>query len=140
MSWKAWTAYGFGYEIWTKDHFNKVIEFIIERDNYKGTEMESELRKCEDSWDVYGLLDEFASQRVAEIINKAEGLTVVRGYAPCGDTDQEEMLGIEPCYPWTMTKKDKQLTREQAYDLLVKYGKLLGIAEEPDYFDASYCG
>jgi hypothetical protein len=81
-----------------------------------------------------------AAWSVGSIINQLEGTTVFRGYASCGDTDQEEMIGIEPTYPWLMNEKDRMLTKEKVTAILEKYAAILGVTQNPDDFEASYCG
>lgn len=63
----------------------------------------------------------------------------MKGYQSDGDTGQEAMLGIEPCYPWSVTEKD-MITKEDADKILTKYADILGVTDAPNYFEAEYFG
>ena len=146
MSMKSWTEPGFGFCLFNskEDNSNSIMRFIADN-SPEGTftdEQRQALRDSNDMETFYEIADDPQACRViAEIINAREGTTIVKGYASDGDTDQEEMLGIEPCYPWSMNDKDKAMTEDGAVKLLQKYGKQFnGDWENIDYFDAEYCG
>lgn len=134
MSWHSWTEDGYGYPLFNEHNLRSVLEFIADNTEYK------EVLDCETDYDAYDIMGQCCADTIAEIINKRERLTIFRGYTTCGDTDQEEYLGVEPAYPWSMSENDKQLTKERANSILIKYANILGIKEAPDYFEASYCG
>ena len=148
MSMRSWTDEGFGMLLFTGHNEDKVLGFLKQH-NPELFHNEEELKMLlEDGktssytsytmWDFFG---EPASWLVANTINKLEGTTIFRGYAPCSDTDQEEMIGIEPGFPWTMNRVDLSLsTRLKATEMLRKYAEILGIDEEPEYFIADYFG
>ena len=146
MSWDSWTEQGFGYPLFDKkDNTESIISFILEHDKtgIYGTPEEIHAFMEEDEcvwWEEYFGCP--ISAVVASIINSLEGLSIIKGYAPCGNTDQEEMLGIEPVFPWSggLTRKDRMLTEEKATGILKKYAKLLGITSSPGYFYAEYAG
>lgn len=131
MSMCSWTESGYGYPLFNGNNLNKIKKFL--ENDFK----EYNFEKCEDEDDLEDLLGESVSWCVANIINNKENVNIFTGYQACGDTDQEEMIGIRPMYPWEM--KDIILI-EKADELLNKYGEILGITEKPDYFDAYYFG
>jgi len=134
MSWHAWTEDGYGYPLFNENNLRKILQFIAENSDYQ------ELLDCETDYDAYDIMGQCCADTIAEIINEREQLSVVRGYTTCGDTNQDECLGIEPVYPWSMNENDKKLTKEKANQILVKYANILGITEPPEYFEANYCG
>lgn len=134
MSMRSWTEDGFGFKLY--DDFDKVKKFVIENGKYDD-EAKAEMYKCEDEYDLAEYTDDPIPWVVAGIINDKEGQYMVKGYQSNGDTNQEAMLGIEPVYPWAPQKfKD----RDEATAFLKKYAEVLGINEEPDYFEAEYYG
>ena len=134
MSWHTWTEDGYGYPLFNDNNLRKVLKFIAENTEYK------EIEDCETDYDASDIMGQCCADTVADIINGREQLTIFRGYPSCGDTNQEEYIGVEPLYPWTMSENDKDLTKEEANKILCKYAALLGIEEVPDYFEANYCG
>lgn len=142
MSMQSWTEEGFGVPLFTEHNEEKVFRFIAEHSPEYGT-VDDFRKAMEEGWyafDFWDNLGDPASWIVADIINRLEGTTIFKGYVSCGDTDQEEMIGIEPCFPWTMNEKDRSLTSLQAHELMEKYAAILGIKEPPDYFEAYYFG
>lgn len=144
MSMKTWTEEGFGMLLFTEHNEDKVCEFI-KKYNPELLPTEDELKSALESGEEIGdilqdSLGEPVSWHVANIINDLEGTTVFKGYASCGDTNQEEMIGIEPFYPWTGNEVDRALTKDTATAILNKYARILGIKEEPEYFVAEYFG
>ena len=144
MSMQNWTEYGFGVHLFTGNNDEKVYRFI---EKYRPDsvmpycEFVEYLKEDDASTIFYDCNGEPASQIISYIINDLEGITVFSGYWPCGDTDQEEMIGICPTYTWKMNEKDKNLTQQDAFNLLNKYARILGIDDVyPDYFAAEYCG
>lgn len=142
MSMQHWTEEGFGFPLNTVDNDEAIFTFInaYGKEHYSWEEFREVKEDAEYGDALWEFFGEPVSYIVADIINDLEGLTVVKGYAPCGDTDQEEMIGIEPCFPWTINEKDRQLTREKAEAILEKYAGMLLIDEHPDYFEAQYFG
>ena len=144
MSMRSWSEEGFGFPLFNGKNERKVYHFLCDHGLFDG-DQEEFLEAIEDPdgdmndvfWEFIG---EPASWRIGSEISRLEGLTVVRGYNSCSDTDQEEMIGIEPAYPWEMNEKDLALTKEKAVSILKKYALVLGIDAEPDYFDAEYYG
>lgn len=144
MSMKSWTEEGFGMLLFTEHNEDKVYEFL-KKYNPELLPTEDELHEALDDGEEIGdILWEFigepASWHVANIINELEGTTIFNGYNSCGDTDQEEMIGVEPGYPWTMNDVDRSLTKAKAMEILNKYARILGIQEMPEYFTAEYFG
>lgn len=145
MRMKYWTEDGYGMHLFTAGNAEKIYRFIAEESPEL---LPSEEEYCdainsgfEDCCDIlWDCLGEPASWHIANRINKLEGTTVFKGYASCGDTDQEEMIGVEPCYPWTANKVDRSLTKEKANAILMKYAEILGIDDVPEYFEAEYVG
>ena len=144
MSMKSWTEEGFGVSLFTGHNEDKVYGFLKQYNPEllpTADELKSALESGEEIGDI--LQESFgepASWHIANIINDLEGTSVFKGYDSCGDTDQEEMLGIEPCFPWTMNRVDLSLTKFKAAEMLRKYTEILGIEEEPEYFTAEYFG
>ena len=144
MSMRSWTEDGFGMLLFTNHNEKHVYQFIAQH-NAELLPTENELQEALDAGEEFGdilweYLGEPASWYVANAINKTEGTTIFKGYASCGDTGQEEMIGAEPCYPWTMNEVDWSMTKEKVCDLLQKYADILGIDEVPEYFEAEYFG
>ena len=148
MSMKSWTEYGYGFPLNSGDNIEAIKKFIC--DNAQADSVHHELRindeekakimKCEDTGEIYEILDKYPSCVIAEMINVKEGTTFFRGYPQDCDTDQEEMIGAEPMYSWQMNEKEKSLTQEQITEILEKYAGMLGISAKPDFFNAEYCG
>lgn len=138
MSMHAWTEPGYGFKLWTGKNFRTVCDFI--KNNDDSVVIPDDVIEEEDEFSLEEELGAPASDVVASIINEKEDYTVFRGYRACGDTEQEEMLGIEPSYPWWLSDKDKTLTKEDADAILAKYAEILGIDEAPDTFNAEYIG
>lgn len=134
MSWHAWTENGYGYPLFNENNLKKVLKFIADNTEYK------ELTDCENEYEACDIMGQCCADTIAEIINEQEQLSVFRGYTACGDTDQEEHIGLEPLYPWSLSENDRLLTKEKANQILVKYAEMLGIEETPEYFEACYCG
>ena len=132
MSWSAWSDNGFGYELFNDHNMKKVFKFIADSTDYK------EVENCEDPFDAEQIMDQCCAYTVADIINNEENCDLFCGYISCGDTNQEECIGVFPRYPWEKPKKD--LSKEEIVKILEKYAKLLDIDECPDYFEAYYCG
>ena len=153
MSMKSWSEVGFGFPLWNKDNNEKIKNFILDNLEliYDEKNDADETRKRfkefseEEDEDNYGIeylmfdiLDEFASETIARIIEKKEGEKFfIRGFQPCGDTDTEEHLGVEPIYAWSIKEP---VTKEEVIEMLNKYANILGITEEPDFFDLEYFG
>lgn len=145
MSMKSWSEYGYGFPLFNGKNIEHVVQFIISNGEYQYSEDELKelLEICEahDEGSLWDFFDEPVSWLVAKIINEKEGMAIVRGYGSCGDTDQEEYLGVEPCYPWQMGKGYRKLKSENdAAALLTEYMEKLGVDGEPDYFEARYLG
>jgi len=145
MSMRSWSEYGFGFPLYNGDNYEQVVRFIIRNGgrDYTDDEVEDLMGLCKrrDEALLQDFFDNPVSFEVASIINDLEGTTFVRGYSPCGDTDQEEYIGIEPCYSWEMRGNDMKIkTVEDASVLLTKYASQLGVSDKPDYFEALYFG
>ena len=143
MSWSNWSSQGFGFKLFNGQNDRHILEFIRSHIDDKAyaeiSDKDAEdLINCEVEY--FEIFNEYASEIVAGIINRLEGYTVFAGYPPCCDTDQEEMLGVWPDFPWRMEGRNKDLSVFQAASILRKYANMLGIKDEPDYFDAYYCG
>ena len=148
MSMQSWTEYGYGFPLNSGDNIEAIKKFICENSSIEGLppeyqipeDMKAGIMECDETYWIYVLLKVYTSSIVAAIINDKEGTTLFRGYGSCGDTDQEEMIGAEPLYPWMMNEKDMTLTEERVDEILVKYAGILGIDEEPYSFNAAYYG
>lgn len=140
MSWQTWSEPGYGYQLFNGKNDRQILQFIRQHADRKISDQDAgDLISNNASYlDIYG---EDACVMIAGIIDSIEGYTVFRGYIECGNTDQEEMIGVEPVYPWHFFKeKDIVLTEQKAHSILKKYANILGITEEPHYFDAHYAG
>ena len=141
MSYSRWSEPGYGFKLWNGSNGKDIVNFIAEhKSDFLSREEADEIcEEIEKNGYTDFFEDEPASYIVSEIINTLENATMFSGYRACGDTDQEEMIGISPMYPWFMNQGD-YVTKEMADEALKKYGKMLGITEKPDYFDAQYGG
>ena len=147
MSMRSWTEDGYGFPLYNGKNAEQIARFVLNNCDsayeYDDEQLNEILQACkDDDWAVYErLFDESASWVIARIINDKENTSCFRGYDACGDTDQDEYLGIEPMYHWMATEGDKKIKHEDdAFQLLAKYAAELGITEDPDYFTAYYCG
>ena len=145
MSMISWTENGFGFPLFNGKNIEPLARFVVQNSDYGyGEEQIKEIiEDCNDGdWAVYErLFDESASWAISRIINDKEGTSCVRGYDACGNTDQEEYLGVEPIYPWRATEGDLRLkTENDAIEFLSKYATALGITEVPADFTAHYFG
>ena len=140
MSMKNWSESGYGYELLNDDNWKNIVDFILQNTTQDFTdEQKQEMYECEDEFYLEDIIDNPVAWSIADYINKAEGMTIFRGYQSCADTDQETMIGIEPCYPWGLTAND-MITQNEADGLLAKYAEILGITDAPNYFEAEYFG
>lgn len=140
MSMRTWTEDGYGYPLFNVYNLDQIKKFIIDNDLRKYTVEELlAIKSADDEFELGYCIDDPVPWKVADIINRLEGITVIKGYQDDGDTDQEAMIGIEPCYSWTMNENDPK-TKEEADVLLNKYAEILGITVKPDYFIAEYFG
>ena len=146
MSWQAWSEVGYGYPLWNRHNTQTVCRVLAERasDRLEADDLAELMRAVNgeieldvDLEDIYGMP---VSCVIAGLVNQEAGTTIFVGYGACGDTDQEEYIGVGVCYPWTMNDADRSLTKEKANEILVRWGELLDIDEAPDYFEAYYCG
>ena len=140
MSMKSWSEAGYGYELFNDNNWKNIVDFILRSTTrFYTDEQKKEMYELEDEYELEDIIDNPVAWTVADYINKVEGLTIFKGYQSCGDTNQEAMIGIEPCYPWNMTTND-MITQDEANELLTKYAEILGITEAPNYFEAEYFG
>lgn len=140
MSMRIWTEDGYGFKLFNGNNWNEIIKFIISHNNgkYDLSKLDlKEIMESQDEWELENYLGEPVSWAIAQFINDAENIDYFKGYSSCGDTDQEEMIGIEPVYPWSMKEP---FTKEDADKLLRMYGEELGIKAKPYYFEAIYFG
>lgn len=144
MSMCSWTEEGYGIPLWTGNNFRNVVDFIVSHEFSDITTNDLSVLEsiCEeqDEFELECFLNDPASYWVAEIINNLEGTEIFSGFRECGDTDQEQYVGVSPRYPWNLSVRDRQLTREEVDKILNKYATLLGIEESPEYFTAHYFG
>ena len=145
MSMKSWTEEGYGFSLYNGKNLENIKSFIIDNCKFRldfsysfnNEEIEA-IKAAEDLEDIREITSDPTSWIVAAIINDKEFTwSAVMGYDSCGDTDQDEMIGIAPIYPWN---PNQTITKEKATEVLEKYAKILGIEEEPDYFEAEYYG
>ncbi len=139
MSMKSWTREGYGYQLFNENNLDDIKKFLIENGNYTEDEIQT-LRTAVDEFDLQEVTDDPVSWIIASHINAKEGLACVfEGYNSCGDTDQEQMIGICPRFSWEL-EPENMLSRTMADEILEKYAKVLGITEKQDYFTAEYYG
>lgn len=146
MSMKSWTEYGYGYKLFTGDNIGKIRDFLVGNVELLSVQSLTEediedIRSAEDDEELEEKLEEYFDDPipyvVAGIIQAKEGASCgIKGFRADSDTDQEAMLGIEPSYPWQTEYRSK----EECDEVLKRYAELLGITEEPDFFDAEYYG
>lgn len=139
MSYHCWTEYGYGFELWNGKNLQDVKNFILKHDDVMDEETRTEFMGLPEEYDVEEFIGNPVSYTIASIINKLERVSFFSGYCACGDTDQNEMLGICPAYPCDLSPAEL-ITWSDAHKLLKKYGKELGITEAPDFFEAEYGG
>lgn len=140
MSWHQWTDQGYGFPLWNTDNTQNIKDFIIKHDDAMDDETKAEFKCLTDPYDIEEFIGEPVSYLIARIINKLEHVSFFVGYDACGDTDQDEMIGIAPAYPWEFSHAECAITCSMAHSMLKKYGKELGVTEGPDFFEAEYCG
>ena len=118
-----WTEDGFGFSL-NNTNLRKIIDFITT--NLPASESDvSALRGLADAGDICALdalFDAPVSWVVADLINKSEGITLVKGYRDNGYMGQH--VGIDPRFVWFMTDKDKEITQPAAEEILRKYFNL----------------
>lgn len=142
MSMKSQTEPGYGFELFNGKNLNKIKDFLIQNQEVYAKEPLADediedIRDAEDEFDLADYFDDPVPWVVAQIIRAKEGECCgIKGYQSDGDTDQEAMLGIGPSYPW----QTQYRTKEECDALLKRYADILGIDEEPDFFDAEYYG
>ncbi len=140
MSYHCWTENGYGFELWNGKNLQDVKNFILKYDDTMDEETRTEFMGLPEEYDVEEFIGEPVSYLIARIINKLEHVSFFVGYDACGDTDQDEMIGIAPAYPWEFSHAECAITCSMAHSMLKKYGKELGVTEGPDFFEAEYCG
>ena len=136
MSMRSWSEYGYGFALFNGNNLKNIIDFIIGNTKLD-IDVKNALLDSHDEQEINDTLGEPASQAISNIINDKEGILDVCGYDSCGDTDQVQMIGIAPSYPWL---NQKRMSLDEANKLLCKYAGMLGITDKPDYFEASYFG
>ena len=136
MSWSAWTENGFGFPLLNDHNEKKIKEFLIKRLDLEDDRVQKVI-EAEDPWEYHELFDQPLSWTIAKMIQEETGCKLITGYDSCGDTDQEEYIGICQEYPWNIETK---MTKEEAISMLSKYAKELGVDARPEYFTAEYCG
>lgn len=140
---QSWSEEGFGFKLYNGNNFEDVKKFCLkELEKNKDEEKETITRveEAKDDGDLWDALDFPASVFIADVINQNEELKNVTGYYPCDDTGAYECIGIRTDYPWTITEREKNMTREDYENILNKYAKELGITEELDFFQQEYYG
>lgn len=144
MSMHFWSESGFGYVLFNETNIDNVLDFVakyftdfIDEDDQNRF---NEVIKAGNLREIEDFLGEPISWMIADTINEIENLTVIKGFRDNGELDGPEHIGVDPCYPWTLNANDKALTQDRAIEILKKYGEILGISEEPDYFEIEYIG
>lgn len=143
MSWHQWTEAGYGYPLFNSTNEETVKNYCIAHSS-EIAEQYKELVEENDA-DTKIELEDLAeclghpnvAEMVASVIRKVHNLQTFVGFDSCGDTDQEAMIGFEPCYSWS---PHDNLNREQTDEFLTNLAKELGITETQDYFLAEYAG
>ena len=136
MSWSAWTENGFGFPLLNDHNEKKIKEFLIKRLDPKDDRVQ-EIIESKDPLEYDEMFAQPLSWTIASMIREETGCKLVTGYQSCGETDQEEYIGICPDYPWFIETK---ITKEEATSMLSKYAEELGVDARPEYFVAEYCG
>jgi len=135
MSMSEWTEEGYGTELFNGENLNKICDFIIKYD----PEINSEpLKNAEDIDEIEYIIDMPVSWEIAKIINKLENTIIFKGYKACDDTEQKEMIGIQPVWPWESREED--ISQYGCEMLFEKYAQMLGIDKIPEFFTAHYYG
>lgn len=140
MSMRSWTEYGYGFALWNDNNFDKIKKFIVNHLDILNisNDLSKDILECDDDEnELEDILEEPVSWAIATIINELEDTNVFTGYQSCGDTGQEEMIGIAPMYSWNI---ERVWSKQTTDNVLNKYAMELGIKEEPDYFEAEYFG
>lgn len=144
MSSMSWTEPGYGFSLYNGSNMDEVKEFLINNKEFSGDYADAflnvsddDIRDASEEYELQELLGNPVSYIIVEIMNKKENCIMFKGYKSCADTDQPEMLGIEPLYPW---QQGQPRSREECDALLNKYAVQLGITEKPTYFSAEYWG
>ncbi len=128
---------GFGFKLFNEDNVSNVVEFVINNDFLNLSDEEiANLRELASKRDMVGINNELgmpSSWAVAEIINRAEGITLF-----CGSRDGEngttEYIGIDQRFPWALNDNDRKYHFDDCRALLSKYAAILGINDEPEYY------
>lgn len=147
MSMEETTEEGYGYKLFCENYsnFSRIIDFIVKHHEKLTEELKTSLYQAKDNDELEDELEELlgepAALTIAEIINQLENKEVMCGYRSCDDTDQPQMIGIMPNYPWHYHRMPQDvMTKEECNELLNRYAEILGITEKADYFLAHYYG
>ncbi|MBQ7673230.1 MAG: hypothetical protein IJT36_01700 [Alphaproteobacteria bacterium] len=138
MSMEYWSEEGYGFPLFNEDNFDKVVDFIVKYENYNETKT-TDIKECKKDWELNEVIGEPVSCVVANIINRIEEVSLLAGYDCCGETKQEQMIGVVKFFPWQINK-NQLINLQETNEILNKYAKVLGIKKEPDYFTAKYFG
>ena len=138
MSYTSYTKYGFGFDqLYNKNNFHQIRNFVtdsLKENNHLA--LAEKIEKVINPKDIEEILNEDASWYIASEINKRENITLCEGFQ--ASSVNPEAIGIVPLFPWQLREKDSEISFEKATEILKKYGKILGIKEEPDYFVQQY--
>lgn len=142
MSMQGWSESGYGYALFNGKNDKKVVDFIAKSQGYDDEERDrlSNMDDREAVEEIEEMTGDFCEESVAKFINEQEGISCMCWYMSCAETETEPHIGICTSYPWKFNEKDRELTAEKADEILKKYGEMLGIDEDPEYFDLEYFG
>lgn len=129
---------GYGFKLLNERNIKKVVEFVIERNDFLmlSDEEVAEVREFAAKGDKVGVNETIGmpiSWAVAEIINRTEGITLFCGVRP-GEIGTTEYIGIDQRFPWFLNENDRKYHLEDCNALFAKYAELLGIDDMPEYF------
>lgn len=125
---------GFGFSL-KGTNLRSIIDFIIKKTPIPDNDAPG-LEALADAGDIHSLEELFdapVSWVVADLINEAEELTLIKGYRDNGHSG--EYVGIDPRFVWFMTERDKAITKADAERILRKYYDAFGGKGAIGYFD-----
>lgn len=133
MSYTTWHNYGYG--ICTSDleikSVKRIEELLIHAPEYR-KEIQDWFDECdnrEPTVDDYFDFDQDYQNGIAtilkEVIKEATGIE----FEACDDFDCMRYLIYMPSYPWSMTERDRTVTKEELDEVLKKYVSIITDSE-----------
>ena len=129
MSYSTWHNYGYGIRVDDiKEQSVALLNLAPELDQ-KIRAWLSELDIAEPDWDDYMDFDQVYYLGLAtilqQVIEEAEGLRLTA----CDDSSGATYLIYQPCYPWEITDRERDLTEESLVQMFSRYVNVL--SDEP---------